>query len=153
MTNCAECFHPFENHHNVDGTPNTVCNGTIECDCPKYVPQVLYDYAQEIEKIKFEGKKIYMRCKFVLEKVPGSRNATEKTFPKIYKEIWYGFKIRKEGTKYTTDDWKRMPSDDKINREKRRVKEDHPALRTYDPNVIQHQETTFQAYLEMAIEK
>ena len=119
--------------------------------CEKFIPQVLYDFAQEVEQIKSEGKQIYMRCKFILEKIPPTRNATEKTFPKIYKEIWYGFKIRKEGTKITTDEWKRMPSDDRINREKRRVKQHHPALKTYDPNVVQHQETTFQAYLEMAI--
>ena len=120
--------------------------------CPKYIPQELYDSAQEIEKIKSETKQIYEKCKYVLEKIPPTRNATDKSFPKIYKEIWFGFKIRKEGTKYTTDEWKRMPSDDKINREKRRVKQHHPELKTYDPKMIKHQEATFQAYMEMAIE-
>jgi hypothetical protein len=120
--------------------------------CERFIPQVLFDSAQEIEKIKSETKKIYLRCKFILEKIPRTRNATEKTFPKIYKEIWYGFKIRKEGTKLTTDEWKRMPTDDQINREKRRVKQHYPELKTYDPNVIKHQENTFQAMLELAIE-
>lgn len=142
---CANCFHEESNH-------GVVCSGSLTCMCERYVPQFLFDYAQEVEKIKGEGKQIYARCKYILEKIPPTRNASEKTFPKIYKEIWFGFKIRKEGTKLTTDEWKRMPSDDKINREKRRVKHDHEELKTYDPNVIYHQEAHFQAYLEMAIE-
>jgi len=143
---CARCFHNESNHDGI------VCSGSLTCMCPKYIPQELYDSAQEIEKIKSETKQIYEKCKYVLEKIPPTRNATDKSFPKIYKEIWFGFKIRKEGTKYTTDEWKRMPSDDKINREKRRVKQHHPELKTYDPKMIKHQEATFQAYMEMAIE-
>lgn len=144
---CAGCFHSFENH-----LESGVCNGSLTCMCHRYIPQELFDYAQEVEKIKSKTKKIYMRCKFILEKIPKTRNAGEKSFPKIYKEIWFGFKIRKEGTKYTTDEWNRMPTDDQINREKRRVKQHHPELKTYDPTMIKHQEASYQAYLELAIE-
>src|SRR5574342_114701 len=143
--NCARCFHNQENH-------GAVCSGSLTCMCQKYVPQELADFAHEVEKIKSETKAIFLRCKFILEKIPPSRNASDKTFPKIYKEIWFGFKIRKEGTSLTTDEWKRMPSDDKINREKRRVKQHHPELKTYDPNMIKHQEASYQAYLELAVE-
>lgn len=146
MPSCADCFHDEENH------TGGVCSGSLTCMCPKYKQQVLFDFAHEVEMEKAIRKSVYKRCFFVLQKIPGSRNATEKTFPKIYKEIWYGFKIRKEGTKLTTEEWKRMPSDDVINREKRRVKHDHPELATYNKEMITHQEATYQAYLELAVE-
>lgn len=143
---CADCFHKEENH------TGGVCSGSLTCMCPKYKPQVLFDFAQEVEMQKAIIKSVYKRCLFILEKIPGSRNATEKQFAKIYREIWYGFKIRKEGTKLTTEEWKRMPHDDLINREKRMVKADYPHLATYNKEMITHQEATYQAYLELAVE-
>jgi len=105
-----------------------------------------------VEKEKFERKSIFKRCEYILEKLPQTRNAGEKTFAKIFKEIWYGFKIRKEGTKLTTNEWKRMPHDDTINREKRRCKQWNEQLKTYSPEVIMQQTVIYQALMEMSIE-
>ena len=143
---CSSCFHPEDNHE-------VMCNASLTCLCEKFNPPYLARFAQEIDKVKNERKSIFARCKYVLEKLPPSRNAGEKTFTKIYNEIWYGFKIRKDGTKMTTEVWKRLPNQDSINREKRRVKEIHESLRTYDTKVVNYQGTIYQALMEMAIEK
>ncbi len=145
---CANCFHPEHNH-----LSGGVCSGSITCRCPKYNPPFLFEFAQRVEQEKHIRKSIYDRCKFILEKIPPSRNAGEKSFSKIYKEIWYGFKIRKEGTKLTTEEWKRMPHDDNINRAKRMVKKDHPELKTYSAQVLWHQSAIYQALLEMTSEE
>ena len=81
----------------------------------------------------------------ILEKIPPTRNANEKKFSDIYREIWYGFKIRVKGTAYTTAERKRMPHDDSINRQKRAVKEDYAELSTYNPKVILEQTALYQA--------
>jgi hypothetical protein len=152
LTECARCFHPKENHINIDGTPKCVCNGSLQCMCDTWEEPYLAEFAQMVEKKKHELKTIKQRCEFILEKIPRTRNAGEKSFAKIYKEIWYGFKIRKEGTTLNTEEWKRMPHDDSINREKRRVKE-NPQLATYDPETIRKQNAIWEAYMELAIEK
>lgn len=95
-------------------------------------------------------KTIYQRCYFILKKIPKTANAGEKVFAKIYREIWYGFKIRKEGTRLTTTEWKRMPHDDTINRQKRMVKYDHPDVATYESKMQIHQTALFQAIIEQA---
>lgn len=102
---------------------------------------------------KMKLKSINDRCKYILIKIPPSRNAGEKTFAKIYREIWYGFKIRKEGTAITTEDWKRMPHDDTINRQKRDVKEHNLQLQTYSPQMQYHQTALWVAIVEMATEQ
>ena len=146
-TSCADCFHQETNHK--DG----ICNGSLTCMCPKYNPPFLFEFAQRVEEEKHIRKSIYQRVKWLLEELPTSRNAGEKTFYKIFIELWFGFKIRKDGTKLTTEEWKRLPNQDTINREKRRVKEDHPELKTYDKQVLWHQTAIFQSLLEMSSEQ
>lgn len=143
-TNCAKCFHQKEQHH--DG----VCMGDLSCQCFKFEEPFLFEFAQRVEEEKHIRKSIYKRVQYILEKIPTTRNAGEQTFYKIYIEIWYGFKIRKEGTKLTTEEWSRLPNQDSVNREKRRVKHDHPELGTYDKEVLSHQTAIFQALLEMS---
>lgn len=162
MANCGRCFHPKENHKKVEmpdsyekvpgSYQSHICTGSISCDCQHYEEPVLVEFAQEIEKIKFKIKSIYQRSKYILEKIPPTRNAGEKTFPRIYREIWYGFKIRKEGTEITMAQHRRMPHDDSINREKRRVKAANHTLQTYDATVVERQGIVYQCYLELAAE-
>lgn len=162
MSNCAKCFHPKENHKPVDIPRNYeknpddfashICTGSINCDCQHFEEAYLVDFVQEIEKQKSIRKTIYQRCFYILDKIAPTRNAGEKTFAKIYNEIWYGFKIRAKGTNYTLVDYKRLPNADTVNREKRRVKQANSRLQTYDPLVIGQQTTIFQAYLELAAE-
>ena len=142
---CAKCFHQKENHQGV-------CNGSLECMCTKYEPPYMYEFAHRVEQEKHTRKDVYRRCEFILREIPATRNAGEKSFAKIYREIWYGFKIRKDGTKITTEEWERMPHDDTINRAKRKVKQDKPELATYDKEVLWHQTAIFQALLEMSVE-
>lgn len=112
----------------------------------------MFEFAHRVEEEKHLRKDFYRRCEFILREIPATRNAGEKSFAKIYKEIWFGFKIRKEGTKLTTDEWKRLPHDDTINRAKRKVKQDNPELATYDKEVLWHQTAIYQALLEMSVE-
>ena len=149
---CAKCFHELSNHINIDGTPKCICNGSITCRCEQFEEQFLVDFAQEIEKEKAIRRSIKARCEYILEKIPQTRNAGEKTFAKIYNEIWYGFKIRKENTVLNTEIWKRLPNQDTINREKRRCKQHNEDYKTYDPSVIRKQGLIYQALLELAIE-
>ncbi len=141
---CENCHHFSENHA-------AVCNGSIECLCEKYISPVILEFAQAIEKYKASNKAIYDRVKFVLEKIPSSRNASEKQIGDIYREIWYGFKIRATGTSITTKERNRMPGDDSINRQKRFVKADNPQLRTYDSKVQWEQSALYLAIKEMAV--
>ena len=143
---CADCFHEEANHQGA------VCSGSITCMCETFKTPFLAAFAQEIEKVKAEYRSTQKRCEYILEKIPPLRNAGEKAFAKAYKEIWYGFKIRKNGTKITIDEWKRMPHDDLINRAKRLAKEDRPELKTFDKKVMIHQTAIYQALMEMAIE-
>jgi len=147
-SSCAECFHNKENHYEKG-----VCTGDLTCRCDHYVEPFLYAFAQRVEEEKHIRKSINKRCEFILEKIPQTRNAGEKSFAKIYREIWYGFKIRKEGTKLTIEEWKRMPHDDTINREKRRCKQWNEELQTYDVKVQWEQTAIYQALLEMSIEQ
>lgn len=144
---CADCDHPQVNH-----LSGGVCSGSLTCMCPKYNPPFLFEFAQLVEREKHERKTVERRCQFILERIPQSRNAGEKTFAKIYREIWYGFKIRKSGTTFTTEEWKRMPHDDTINRAKRKCKQFHDELKTYDPETIKQQSAIFQAVLEWSVE-
>lgn len=146
-TTCADCFHQEGNHK--DG----VCNGSLTCMCPKYNPPFLFEFAQRVEQEKHTRKSVTKRVEWILEQIPTTRNAGEKTFYKIYIEIWYGFKMRKNtGTIMTTDVWNRLPNQDAISREKRRVKQKNPNLRTYDKEVLWHQTAIYQALLEMSAE-
>lgn len=145
--NCGNprCNHPEENHKTA------ICNGDLTCFCEKFVQPELEKFAQEVDMFKAKFSDDIKRAKFILEKIPTTRNAGDKSFPKIYKEIWYGIKIRKAGTNLTYDTWKQTPSDDWINRAKRHVKEDNPELRTYNPKVLFEQTALYQAMVEMAI--
>ena len=143
---CVECHHVESCHI------SSICNGSITCLCPKFIPAILVEFAQEVEMQKDKLKSVYCRCKYILERIPPSRNAGEKTFAKIYREIWYGFKIRKEGTTLNTEEWNRLPNQDTINREKRRVKQKFPQFATYDKEILLEQTAIFQALVEMAIE-
>ena len=146
--NCGnpKCNHPKENHEKV------ICDGDIFCSCEKFVEPVLAAFAAEIEVHKAKRWSIYERVEYVLDKIPPSRNAGEKTFYKIYIEIWHGFKIRAADTSLNKQEWDRLPNQDTVNREKRRAKETHPLLQTYDPDVIKHQTAIWIALMEMATE-
>ena len=146
---CANCFHPAENHGGI-------CNGSLTCLCQKFIPPYLNRFAQRVEQEKAIRKSVKKRCQFILEKIPQTRNAGEKRFARIYKEIWHGVKIRKSLDKSTIVNdalWKEIPVDDYINREKRRCKQWHEELRTYSPEVVMEQTAIYQALLEMAIEE
>jgi len=152
MSNCANCFHPKENHKPVDGTKYHMCTGDLICRCQHYEEPYLVEFAQDIEKQKLICRTIEKRCEYILEKVPQMRNAGEKTFARVYKEIWYGFKVRKQDSSVLNmAEFKRMPHDDSINREKRRVKE-NPYFATYDPKIIKKQAAIWEAYMELVIE-
>ena len=148
--NCGNCFHPEGNHKNIDGTNKAICNATIGCRCEEFTPNDLVEFANEIELIKDECSEIYDRCKYVLEKIPNSRKAGEKSFYKIYVWVWHDFKI-KNGTELNGKIWKTLPNQDTCNREKRRVKQQHPELQTTDKIIISHQQARFMANMEMAI--
>lgn len=145
---CADCYHPKENH-----LSGGVCSGDLTCMCPRFIEPILYHFAQLVEKEKIVRKKIQKRCEFILEKIPQTRNAGEKSFAKIYWEIWHGFKIRKGNPQaLDSDTWKRLPNADTINRAKRKVKQLHDNLKTYDPRIIEQQTAIFQAMLELTAE-
>jgi len=143
---CVECHHVESCHI------SSICNGSITCLCPKYIPTILVEFAQEVEMQKDKLKSVYKRCKYILEQIPPSRNAGEKTFAKIYREIWYGFRIRKEGTSLNVKEWKRMEHDDTINRQKRLVKADYDNLATYKKEMLYHQTALWQAIIEQVTE-
>jgi len=148
LTNCGnpKCNHHEENH------VKSICDGDLMCMCKKFVEPVLAAFATEIEVHKAKRWGYFDRCKYILEKIPQTRNAGEKTFYKIYIEIWYGFKIRVAGTTLNTEDWNRLPNQDTVNREKRRVKQLYPSLATYSSKVLQHQTAIWEALMEMATE-
>jgi len=149
---CASCFHDEANHKPLEGVPGFhICTGSLDCRCEHYEVQMLHDFAARVEEEKYKRKKIYDRVKWILQQIPQTRNAGEKTFAKIYNEIWYGFKIRKDGTSLTTEEWKRLPNQDTVNREKRRVKADYPELQTYNKEVLMEQTAIYQALMEMAL--
>lgn len=157
MTNCAKCFHAKENHKPVEGTAGKyhICTGSLTCTCEHFEEPYLVEFAQRIEEEKYIRKAIKSRCEYILEEIPQTRNAGEKTFAKIYKEIWYGVKIRKSVENSTTVNkflHDEMPHDDTINREKRRCKQFKESLRTYDPKVLIQQTAIYQALVEMAAE-
>jgi len=142
--NCGDCFHPEENH-------GLVCSGSLTCLCSKFVRSELYEFAEEIEKVKLVYKSLIERCQYILEKIPQLRNAGEKSFYKAYIWIWHDFKIRK-GTELDTNAWKHLPNQDSVNRAKRFVKHEHEDLKTFNKEVLIHQTAIFQALQEMAIE-
>src|SRR5574342_1067468 len=132
---CAKCYHSKDNHTNVDGTDKAVCSGSLECRCDKYEEPFLYEFAQEVEKVKITYKSLKERCEFVLEKIPQLRNAGEKSFYKAYIWIWHDFKIKK-GTELDTNTWKHLPNQDSVNRAKRLVKHERADLKTYSKEVL-----------------
>jgi len=140
------CNHPIENHR------SSICNGDLTCFCEKFIEPVLEQFAQEVEANKATMKSVYDRSRYILRKLPPTRNAGEKSFADIYREIWYGFKIRAKGTTLTRKERKRMKHDDTINRAKRFVKADYPELKTYNPKVLYHQTALYQAIMEMSVE-
>jgi len=143
---CANCFHSKENHKGV-------CSGSLTCMCTNYVEPFLYAFAQRVEKEKYERKSIGKRCEFILEEIPQTRNAGEKTFAKIYYEIWYGFKIRVNNPQILDKKtWDRLPNQDTINREKRRCKQWNEELKTYSKETLWHQTAIYQSLLEMSVE-
>jgi len=145
MSNCQECFHEEENHEE-----GHFCTGDLTCICQKFTSPVLVEFAQKIEKVKHEYKTLYDRCKYLLDTIEPIRNAGEKSFYACYIWIWHGFKI-KQGTILDQATWKRLPSQDSVNRAKRFVKEDFEHLRTYDKKVLIEQTAIYQALTEMAI--
>ncbi len=160
MTDCAKCFHPKENHKPVkgddgefikkDGFECHICTGELMCSCQRFEEPYLVEFAQDIEKVKHERKTIFDRVLYILTNIPQTRNASQKTFGKIYNEIWHGMKIRVENSNVNTDVWNRTASWDSINREVRRAKREQPTLATYDPKVIRKHQVIFQAYMELA---
>lgn len=154
-TACANpsCNHQPDNHiKSEDGI--VICNGDISCKCEGFIPHVLRNFALEVEMQKEKLVKLSERVKYILEKIPPTRNASDKNFAKIYWEIWHGFKIRKlVPQKLDTETWKRLPESDRINRAKRKVKQYNPELETYDVTMRKHQEALFQAVSEWSIEQ
>ncbi len=155
LSDCATCFHPKENHKPIDGAPadsyiSHICTGALDCRCEHYAEPYLVEFAQEIEKVKHERKTIFDRVLYILTNIPQTRNASQKTFGKIYNEIWHGMKIRVVNSNVTQEVWNRTASWDSINREVRRAKREVPTLATYDPKVIKKHEIIFQAYMELA---
>lgn len=145
---CVECTHKKDRH-----LAPGVCNGSILCQCQGFVEPVLSQFFMEIEKAKMELRTMEKRCEFILEKIPQTRNAGEKSFYKVYIEIWHGFKIRKGRPSFLdTDTWKNLPNQDTINRAKRKCKQFHEELRTYDADVLERQATLYQAVMEWAKE-
>lgn len=145
-TTCADCNHKKESHISAG-----VCSGSVSCQCKGFVEPILSKFFMEIEKAKNELRAIEKRCGFILEKIPKTRNAGEKTFYKIYIEIWHGFKIRKGSPSVLdTDTWKSLPNQDTINRGKRKCKQFHEELRTYNPEMMERQATLYQAVMEWA---
>jgi len=164
MSNCARCFHPKENHVKVQNLQvsfekdpqsfsSHICTGSIDCICQHFEEPVLMEFAQEVEANKANLKTKYARSKYILSKLPPTRNAGSKTFYKIYNEIWHGIKIRNNcSMELTPELWKRLPVSSSVNRAKRFVKADHPELKTYDPKMLFHQTALYQAIVEMAAE-
>ena len=112
----------------------------------------LFAFAQRVEKEKYLRKDIKRRCEFILKEIPQTRNAGEKTFAKIYYEIWHGFKVRVNNPSVMDKKtWDRLPNQDTINREKRRCKQWDEELKTYSQKVLWEQTAIYQALLEMSI--
>lgn len=127
----------------------------MTCRCDHYNPPYLYEFAHRVEEEKHKRRGIFPRIKWMLEEIPPMRNAGEKAFYKIYIEMWYGVKIRKNtGIVLTTDVWDRIPNQDTVSREHRRVTDSkhHPELGSYDKEVEWHKTAIFQALLEMSVE-
>ena len=153
-------FHSEKNHKPVekpvgefqqtDTYISHICTGSLWCRCEHFEEQHLVQFAAEIAEIKQKKWNQFDKAKYILEKIPQTRNAGEKTFAKIYNEIWFGFKIRAKGTSLTTDEFNKLPSADSVNREKRRAKQLDPTLATYDGKVLKHQAAIYQALMEMA---
>jgi len=162
LSDCAGCFHPKENHKPVKGENGeffkkddfecSICTATIECSCEHYEEPYLMEFAQDIAKVKYESKNIYDRVVYILKNIPQMRNASQKTFGRVYNEIWHGVKIRKYYSNLTTEVWDRSKASDSINREVRRAKRENDTLKTYDPKVIRKHVVVYQAMMEMAIE-
>jgi len=93
LTDCAGCFHSKENHKPVEGSDGKfhICTGSLECRCEHYEEPYLVEFAQDVEKQKLTCKTLKRRCEYILVNIPQMRNAGEKSFAKVYKEIWYGF--------------------------------------------------------------
>lgn len=143
---CADCFHPKENHYEKG-----VCTGDVTCRCDHYNPPFMYEFAHRVEEEKYKRKNIRERCEFILKEIPQTRNAGEKTFAKIYYEIWYDFKIRVNNPSVLDKKtWDRLPNQDTINREKRRCKQWNDELKTYSKEVLWQQTAIYQALLEMS---
>ncbi len=142
--NCAKCYHAKENH-------GLVCNGSLTCMCQKYEPTELYEFAQQVERVKIQYKSLKERCQFILEKIPQLRNAGEKSFYKAYIWIWHDFHIKK-GTELDTNTWKHLPNQDSVNRAKRFVKHENDELKTYSKEVLMQQTAIYQALCEMVVE-
>lgn len=142
--NCGNCFHDKDNH-------GAICSGSLTCLCENFVPNELYEFAEEIERVKLEYKSLKERCQYILEKIPALRNAGEKSFYKAYIWLWHDFKIKK-GTELDTNTWKHLPNQDSVNRAKRLVKHERDDLKTFNKKVLIHQTAIYQALMEMAIE-
>lgn len=150
MSNCADCFHPEENHRGI-------CNATLNCLCQKFIPQELFDFAADIEKYKHEAKSIRARVLILIQKLPhlGNDKVSDKTFAKVYKSYWHGFWPSKK-TVFTQQKFQEMPESDYINREKRHVLNDltskggHPELKIFNQEAAEKKAAKFQAYVELA---
>ncbi len=154
MPECANCFHSKYNHKPIEGYDNChICTGSLECRCEKYEEPYLTEFAQNIEKEKVKRWSIFDRCEHILKTIPQIRNSGEKTFYKIYIEIWFGFKIRAASTSLTKKEWDRLPNQDTVSRERRRVKQHNPDLESYDPKVIKGKAAIYETLMEMATEK
>lgn len=148
---CADCFHSEENH-----SSGGVCSGSITCMCSKYNPPFMFEFAHRVEQEKHIRKSIYKRVEWLLDELPTIRNSGEKTFYRLFIELWYGVKIRKyTGLTLTKDVWDRIPNQDSVSRERRRVTDEkhRPELGSYDKEVVWHKTAIFQALMEISAEQ
>ena len=137
MSNCASCYHPKENHKGI-------CNGSLTCLCQNYEPEIS-EFVGEINRSLQRMRTTIARVKYIHEKIPNLRNAGDKSFPKAYKKLVYNLN---QNDPIPRGLWKEMPSDDDMNRAKRRVREKYPHLAKFDHHSIVMAGATQQGILE-----
>lgn len=85
------------------------------------------------------------KVKYILQKIPGLRNAGSKSFPRAYKKIVYNIN---QNEPIPRGLWKTIPSDDTITRAKRKVQHDNSDLGKFDPDIIKRDIATQHGILE-----
>lgn len=135
---CAGCFHEKEVH---DGP---FCKGSVGCMCQYYL-EPLTEFLSQLTETVVHFKATEAKVKYILEKIPGLRNAGSKSFPRAYKKIVYNIN---QNEPIPRGLWKTIPSDDTITRCKRKVQHDNTHLAKFDIHKIRNDMATQQGILE-----